>query len=108
MLQGSVGNLSAPGPPAPLQQPRAGQPEGCSLEPAPAHFPGPGAAAAARCPLQGRAALCPQAGPPLLLGDHEDIIEQEQVAGRPAGEFSEKPGFFHHEELPTLQQPAGG
>lgn len=47
-------------------------------------------------------------GPPLLPGDHQDVIEQEQVACWPAGEFSEKPGFFCHRKLPTLQQPAGG
>lgn len=54
------------------------------------------------------AARHPRAGLPLLLGDHQDIIEEEQVAGRPAGEFSEKPGLLHQEELPALQQPAGG
>lgn len=55
------------------------------------------------------AAAHPRAGrPPLLLGDHQDVVEQEQVARRPAGEFPEEPGLFRQRELPALQQPAGG
>lgn len=80
----------ASSPPAAHSRPR-----GCS--PPTAH----GARSTARGQPPGR-------GPPLLLGDHQDVAEQEQVAGGPAGEFPEQPGLFHHEQLPALQQPAGG
>lgn len=45
---------------------------------------------------------------PFLLGDNQDIIEQEQVACGSAANFPKDTGFLQEKELPTFQQPAGG
>ena len=45
---------------------------------------------------------------PFLLGDNQDIIEQEQITRGSAGDFPKDTGFLQEEELPTLQQPARG